>query len=118
MSNDQNQVNINLDSCQQRLLLFDQSGLELKKALKFYRRRNKFLLVLGIELLPELGFDEADEITHGSTSWVHTTSIYLSIALLGSIIYLATIDHQFRLHLKKALAAYNAQIMGGSGGSE
>jgi hypothetical protein len=106
-----NGVYINFDSCKQRLKLFDQDRVELERALKFRRRLYNFIPWLALETLPALGFDAAEENTHGSTPWVNTATIYLNIAFFGSIIYLSRVDHQFRLHLKRAIAAYNAQII-------
>jgi len=101
---------ISYDSCQQRLRLFPESALELKKALRCGKKVEAGLSIDGIVGLPALIAGAAAKGEGSRGGWGATTFYYLGSVFAVSLTYALIYNHQYDRHLAKAIQLYNKAI--------
>jgi hypothetical protein len=101
---------ISYDSCKRRLLLFPESAVELRKALKREKREKIIIPTLAVLALPAVVTGYVAKNEKYKSGWLTTTFVCLDISFLSSAFFFLVNEYQYGHHLTRAIHLYNAEI--------
>lgn len=101
---------ISYDSCKRRLLLFPESAVELRKALRREKRGKIIIPPLAALAIPAVVSGYVAKNENYKPGWLTTTFVCLDISFLSSTLFFLVSEYQYGHHLIRAIHLYNAEI--------